>query len=147
MRYFYFITVFVVAFVALNFICKQNFRTSSKMTQMIDGKIWRLMAIKKGEKTLPIPDSILITARFRKGTIDGQGGCSYYQGKFHVDGNNLDCIGLSNSVNECGAAYNLETQYLDILQFAVSYNAFGDTLSIYSEEEGSLVYIKTDKPR
>ena len=145
MRYFYFITVFAI--VSLNFICKQNFRTSSKVTQTIDGKIWRLMTIKKGENTLPIPDSILITARFRKGTIDGHSGCSYYQGKFHVDGNNLDCVGLSNSVNECGAAYNLETHYLDILQFAMSYNAFGDTLNIYSGEEGSLVYIKTDKPR
>ena len=83
------------------------------------------------------------TARFDSETkeVGGSGGCNTYFGEYELEGNNLTMIGPF-AVTEmwCGDEKGeLESEYLDILLAAESFEVDGDTLTI-TGAEGVLNY-------
>jgi PKD repeat protein/uncharacterized protein YraI len=108
----------------------------------LEGMTWQL------RDTIP---GSTITAFFRGGTVNGQGGCNSYNGSYTVSGENLAVGSLSTSGQLCSQEImDQETQYLAALTAAQRYAIEGSELRITTLAGGDqtrLVYVAAATPR
>lgn len=112
---------------------------------------WYLAAMTKPEGALPIETmSVQMDAVFTQdGALSGFSGCNHFSGQYILtgemlpDGKGMQIGPLVSTLMYCKDTGDLESQYLEILQDASSYEITGSQLVITSELGSSLVYHRT----
>ena len=91
----------------------------------------------------PVASDVGITARFAAdGTLTGFGGCNEYNSTWNTDFSTLTLTGdIASTRKTCGDTVDaLETQYLGLLQTAVSWSLDGTSLQVMSADGSVLSY-------
>jgi heat shock protein HslJ len=83
----------------------------------------------------PVPDGVVVDARFADGRIAGSGGCNLYGGPATVDGSSIEIGTLTSTQIACeGAQSEVEQAYLANLAAAASFTATADALTLYDAD-------------
>lgn len=112
---------------------------------------WYLAAMTKPGGQSPIQTmSVQMDAIFSEnGGLSGFSGCNHFSGQYTLtgqmlpDGNGIQVGPLVSTLMYCKETSDLETQYLEIIQDASSYQITGSQLVITSELGSTLVFHRT----
>jgi heat shock protein HslJ len=108
----------------------------------LEGPTWALSS----EPTPGSPlDGIVVTARFKDGTMSGESGCNTYTTSYAVDGNSLT-IGseIAGTRRACPPAETaVERAYLERLPQVSAYRISGGTLTLLNGDQALLRYDAT----
>jgi len=105
---------------------------------------WKLVSY--GDPVNPTPAAAEVDTSVifdKKGTISGNVGCNSFGGNYKVDGNSITFEPISSTLMMCEdpAIGDQETAVLNTLAETVTYAIDGNTLTIRSADEGSVVVL------
>ena len=108
----------------------------------LEGPTWTLSAEPAPGSPL---DGIVVTARFKDGTMSGESGCNAYTTSYHLDGTSLtigpEIAGTSKACPPAPTA--VERAYLERLPQVSTYRISGGTLTLLKGDEALLRYDAT----
>jgi heat shock protein HslJ len=107
----------------------------------LEGTSWELVTLAGGGL---IPGTE-ITLNFEKGEVHGSAGCNTYGGGYRLDGNKITMTDLYNTEMACmdpEGVMDQETEYLEMLRDALSFQVEGSQLSIEASSGEVLVFVR-----
>lgn len=98
----------------------------------LEGVTWRLASLQREAGSLePVPDDVLVDARFEEGRVGGTSGCNSYSGPYTLSGSDLSFGDLASTAMACEArVMDVEEAYLGSLRKVAGWAVDGATLSL-----------------
>jgi heat shock protein HslJ len=88
------------------------------------------------DKTITsVVGGVTMTAKFEDGTVSGNTGCNSFNGPYEIDAQNITIGPLASTLAACPTPElsTQETNYLDALQLAQTFQVTGDQLDLFRE--------------
>jgi heat shock protein HslJ len=106
----------------------------------LDGTAWTLKTYSVSGTATPVPDGVVVDAKFADGKVSGFAGCNVYNGTATISGSTLKIGPLATTMKACQPpASDVETAYLADLPLAATYTATADTLTIFASDGKQLL--------
>ncbi len=105
----------------------------------LEGTAWVLQSRDDGGTTVPVPEGVVVTARFIDGRVAGRGGCNRYSAGYTLDGDSLSIGPVASTLMACPEpAASLETAFLSALGRTATYATDSTTLTL-ADSSGSTI--------
>ena len=96
---------------------------------------WEVTSYYAGTAITSVLGGVTMTAEFEDGTVSGNTGCNSFNGPYEIDGQNITIGPLASTLAACPTPElsTQETNYLNALQLAKTFQVTGDQLDLFRE--------------
>jgi len=96
---------------------------------------WEVTSYYAGTAITSVLGGVTMTAKFEDGTVSGNTGCNSFNGPYEIDGQNITIGPLASTLAACPTPElsTQETNYLNALQLAKTFQVTGDQLDLFRE--------------
>lgn len=96
---------------------------------------WEVTSYYAGTAITSVLGGVTMTATFEDGTVSGNTGCNSFNGPYEIDGQNITIGPLASTLAACPTPElsTQETNYLNALQLAKTFQVTGDQLDLFRE--------------
>jgi heat shock protein HslJ len=96
---------------------------------------WEVTSYYAGNAITSVVGGVTMTAKFEDGTVSGNTGCNSFNGPYEIDAQNITIGPLASTLAACPTPElsTQETNYLDALQLAQTFQVTGDQLDLFRE--------------
>src|SRR5262245_29887728 len=107
---------------------------ASEGSEAIQGD-WEVTSYYAGTAITSVLGNVTMTAKFEDGTVTGNTGCNSFNGPYALDGQNITIGPLASTLAACPTPElsTQETNYLNALQLAKTFQVTGDQLDLFRE--------------
>jgi heat shock protein HslJ len=107
---------------------------ASEGSEAIQGD-WEVTSYYAGTAITSVVGNVTMTAKFEDGTVRGNTGCNSFNGPYEIDGQNITIGPLASTLAACPTPEQdtQETNYLNALQLAKTFQVTGDQLDLFRE--------------
>jgi heat shock protein HslJ len=96
---------------------------------------WTVTSYYSGNAITSVLGDVTLTAEFEDGTVSGNTGCNTFTGPYEIDGEGITIGPLASTLAACPTPEldTQETNYLDALRLAKTFDVAGDRLDLFRE--------------
>jgi len=96
---------------------------------------WEVTSYYAGTAITSVLGGVTMTAKFEDGMVSGNTGCNSFNGPYEIDGQNITIGPLASTLAACPTPElsTQETNYLNALQLAKTFQVTGDQLGLFRE--------------
>jgi heat shock protein HslJ len=96
---------------------------------------WEVTSYYAGNAVTSVLGGVTMTAKFEDGTVSGTTGCNSFNGPYELDGQDITIGPLASTLAACPTPEldTQETNYLNALQLAKTFQVTGDQLDLFRE--------------
>jgi heat shock protein HslJ len=107
---------------------------ASEGAEAIQGE-WTVTSYYAGTAVTSVLGGVTLTAKFEDGTVSGNTGCNSFNGPYEIDGQDITIGPLASTLAACPTEEltTQETNYLNALQLAKTFEVAGSRLDLFRE--------------